>query len=79
MNAKKIRDIQRRVPFQPFIIHCNNNQTFRVKHPENIFVLPFTVYFYEPDATEEYSISIRNITSIEVSVPVDTSGEELEG
>ena len=38
MNAEAIRDLLKRQPFRPFVIHLSNGETYEVRHPE--FAMP---------------------------------------
>ena len=44
MNPKKILELLRRTPFQPFRVSLSSGESYVVRHPEQAFVDRFTLY-----------------------------------
>ena len=40
MTAEQLREFVRRQPFEPFTIHMADGSSFKVSHPETLFVPP---------------------------------------
>jgi hypothetical protein len=74
ITAREIRDLQRREPFQPFVIHMSDGRAVAVNHPEMILVYRNSVIAAEakgdeiPESGERLSIlHMTRLSGVEVA------------
>ncbi len=65
MNAEAIRDLLKRQPFRPFVIHLSNGETYEVRHPEFAILLKSTIVIGFPDSDRIGVASLLHINNIE--------------
>jgi hypothetical protein len=69
MNADAIREMLRREPFQPFVIHLSSGESHEVRHPECLAIGKGRIAITDPDADRVAVCSLIHVTSIEFHQP----------
>ena len=69
MNADAIREMLRREPFQPFVIHLSIGESHEVRHPECLAIGKGRIAITDPDADRVAVCSLRHVTSIQFLQP----------
>ena len=65
MNAEAIRDLLKRQPFRPFVIHLSNGETYEVRHPEFAILLKSTIVIGYPDSDRIGIASLLHINNVD--------------
>ncbi len=65
MNTDAIRDLLKRQPFRPFVVHLSNGETYEVRHPEFVILLKSTIVIGYPDSDRIGIVSLLHINSME--------------
>jgi hypothetical protein len=69
MNADAIREMLRREPFQPFVIHLSSGESHEVRHPECLAIGKGRIAITDPDADRVAVCSLMHVTSIQFLQP----------
>ena len=69
MNADAIREMLRREPFQPFVIHLSSGESHEVRHPECLAIGKGRIAITDPDADRVAVCSLIHVTSIQFLQP----------
>lgn len=69
MNADAIREVLRREPFQPFVIHLSSGESHEVRHPECLAIGKGRIAITDPDADRVAVCSLMHVTSIQFLQP----------
>lgn len=69
MNADAIREMLRREPFQPFVIHLSSGESHEVRHPECLAIGKGRIAITDPDADRVAVCSLMHVTSVQFLQP----------
>jgi hypothetical protein len=69
MNADAIREMRRKAPFQPCVIHLSSGQSHEVRHPECLAIGKSQIAITNPDADRVAVFSLVHVTGIEFLQP----------
>jgi len=69
MNADAIREMLRREPFKPFVIHFSSGEAHEVRHPECLAIGKGRIAITDLDADRVSICSLVHVTSIEFLQP----------
>lgn len=69
MTADAIREMLRREPFQPFVIHLSSGESHEVRHPECLAIGKGRIAITDPDADRVAVCSLMHVTSIQFLQP----------
>jgi hypothetical protein len=70
MNAKELRDLLQRTPFQPFRVILTSGTTYEIHNPEMAALLPRVLFVALPSEDRYATVPLMHIASIEVMQPV---------
>jgi hypothetical protein len=64
MDARKVREILRRTPFEPFVVHMSSGESHEVRHPEFAMVTPGRLVIADPASERIAILPLFHITEI---------------